>query len=89
MTVIQQIKKLRKFDIISVHWEDIAAICSWMSAKSIDEFETVKCHTVGFFMGRTGSNIKVSYSYRFEDNYGAVEVIPIGVILEIRKHGRV
>jgi hypothetical protein len=89
MTIKQNIKKLRKFDIIRVYWQDITSDCSWMSEEKIKEFKTSKCHTIGFFMGRVGDSIKVSYSYDFDMKCGAVEIIPIGVILEIHKHGRV
>jgi len=87
MTVKQTIKKLHKFDIIDVHWEDITSDCSWVSEEKIEEFKTSKCHTLGFFLGREDNNIKVSYSYDFESKCGAIEIIPIGVILGITKHG--
>jgi hypothetical protein len=89
MTIKQTIKKLRKFDIIRVYWEDITSDCSWMTEDKIKEFETSKCHTIGFFLGRVGDSIKLSYSYDFEMKCGAVEIIPIGVILEIHRHGNI
>ena len=89
MTIKQTIKKLRKFDIISVYWEDITADCSWLEEAKLKGFQTSKCYTIGFFMGRVDNNIKVSYSYDFGNKCGAVEILPIGVILGIKKHGRI
>ena len=88
MTVKQQIKKLRKFDVISINWVDITADCSWMDENKMKEFSTSRCVTVGFFISREGSNIKTSYSYNFDDNTGAIEIIPIGVISSIKNHGK-
>ena len=87
MTVKQTIKKLRKFNVIKVNWEDITADCSWVTEENIDKFKTSKCSSLGFFLGRDGNNIKISYSYDFGNKCGAVEIIPIGVILSIDKYG--
>lgn len=89
MTIKQQIKKLQKFDIVSISWEDITAICEWLSKEQIKELQTLKCHTVGFFLGCDGDSVKISYSYQFDEDCGAVEIIPIGVILGITRHGTV
>ena len=89
MTIKQLIKKLRKFDIIAVQWKDITTDSSWVEEKKIEEFKPSKCTSIGFFIGRKGDNITISYSYDFDLKCGSVEVIPIGVILGITKHGRV
>lgn len=89
MTIKQTIKKLHKFDIIAVYWEDITADSAWLEENKIEEFETSKCYSLGFFLGREGNSIKISYSYDFDRKCGAVEILPIGVILGITKHGNI
>lgn len=79
----RQLRRLKKYDLILVHWDDIESDSSWVSADEMLERKAVKCVCTGFFIGWDDKQMRVSSELIFEDGRGSIEVLPIGCVTSI------
>jgi hypothetical protein len=79
----------RRLQIVEVLWDDIAGYGpEWKNADEIDGCEHVNCRTTGYLWSK-GKNLKIVGTITADCGVGDVNVIPAGVVREIKVLGTV
>lgn len=76
--------KRRRLQIVEVLWDDIAGYGpEWTHADDMDKVTSVPCRTVGYLWSR-GKVLKIVGTVTMDCGVGDVNVIPAGVVREVR-----
>ena len=76
--------KLRRNDIVEIHWIDITITTSWKSTEEAENYIPVGCQSVGYFLNEDDDVIRISASKNNEGERD-VNVIIKGCIKSISK----
>lgn len=78
--------KLKLNQIIEVEWDDTYSTCNWHTNASASNFPTVKCKSIGYFLGQNKKVLRLSHTIQTGDFTDRdVSAIPQGCITKIRK----
>ena len=81
--------KTRRLQIVEVLWDDIAGYGpEWKHADEVDQMAHVECRTVGY-LWRKGKVLKIVGTVTHDCGVGDVNVIPAGVVREVKVLGTV
>lgn len=78
--------KLKLNDRIEVEWDDTYSTCNWHSNASANNFPTVQCRIIGYFLNQNKKVLRLSHTIQtgnFTDR--DVSAIPQGCITKIRR----
>lgn len=79
----------RRLQIVEVLWDDIAGYGpEWKTADAVDECEHVPCRTVGY-LWRRGKTLKIVGTVTQDCGVGDINVIPAGVVREVKVLGTI
>lgn len=77
---------VKKNQLVEVLWDDIIADSAWMSELKAAYYPATKCKTVGYFINKTKTVLRLSGTIQICDKPERdVVVIPVGVIKKIRR----
>lgn len=79
-----KLPKLKRDDIIEVHWIDITATSSWKPTEEAETYIAVTCHSVGYFLNEDDDVIRISAT-KNDEGERDVNVIIRGCIKSISK----
>lgn len=76
--------KLRKEDVIEVHWIDITTTASWKTIEEAENYIPTSCYSVGYFLNEDKDVIRLSAT-KNDEGERDVNVIIKGCIQSIGK----
>lgn len=79
-----KLPKLKKEDIIEVHWLDITSTASWKTTDEAECYIAVTCHSIGYFLNEDDDVIRISAT-KNDEGERDVNVIVKGCIKSISK----
>ena len=79
-----KLPKLRKEDVVEVHWVDITSTASWKTTEEAETYIAVGCHSVGYFLNEDNDVIRISAT-KNDEGERDVNVIVKGCIKSISK----
>ena len=79
-----KLPKLKREDIIEVHWLDITSTTSWKTTDEAETYIAVGCHSIGYFLNEDDDVIRISDTKNDEGERN-VNVIIKGCIKSISK----
>lgn len=83
--------RLKQNDLILVEWLDAVSVDPWIHADEANLIESAKCYSAGILVrqsNKDGVTLAANYDSQ-NDNYSCIMQIPRGMILSIKKIGRI
>lgn len=79
-----KLPKLKREDIVEVHWIDITSTASWKTLEEAESYIAVTSHSVGYFINEDSDVIRISAT-KNDEGERDVNVIVRGCIKSISK----
>ncbi len=79
-----KLPKLKKEDIVEIHWIDITSTASWKTLEEAECYIAITAHSVGYFINEDDDVIRISAS-KTDEGDRDVTVIVKGCIKSISK----
>lgn len=76
--------KVKEGTLLIITWDDIVTNCSWLPDDRAQEYPSVLCKDVGWFVNDDKLNIRITNSVN-SDSEKSITVIPKGVIRRVQK----
>jgi hypothetical protein len=80
-----KLPKLKKYDVIEVHWKDICSESSWQTDMKLYGVRCPSVRTLGRFHSVNSANELIFMHSLAEDGDGDYTVIPVEVIDKVKK----
>lgn len=79
-----KLPKLKRDDILEVHWIDITYSTGWKTTEEAEVYIAVGCHSIGYFLNEDDDVIRISAT-KNDEGERDVNVIVKGCIKSISK----